>query len=881
MSYEKLGMQNFSNLNFIEETYKRYMADPNSVDISFRHFFEGIDFAALMYKQMPAAVSDDLRISHLIEAYRYFGHLIAKFNPLYTVDLPLPLELKLEHLGFKNEELEKAFPTCNFIKEKTAPLKTIIEALRRTYSAKIGLEYMGLGNLKLEEWIQKRVEPYFDLHLTPEAKLEIFDHLSKAEVFELFLHTKYVGQKRFSLEGAETLIPMISAILENSGAKEVVMGMAHRGRLNVLVNILNKSYAHVFHEFEDFYSPETYEGTGDVKYHKGFEGKFKDIMVTLCANPSHLESVDPVALGQARAKIEKMGKNLIIPLLIHGDAAIAGQGVVYETMQLGNLNGYSTGGTVHIIVNNQIGFTTLPKDTRSTRYCTDIAKSFGAPVFHVDAEDPESCIAAAIMAVQIRQEFNCDVFIDLYCYRKYGHNEGDEPTFTQPLEYKIIREKKSILSIYQDLLVKEGVLSAEGAKNLDKEFRKTLDSALDAVKTKTEFPLPKKLEKEDPFKKIETKVAAEKLLAQATKYCEVDKEFHIHPKIEKLLQERLSMVKEDSGIDWGMGETLAYASLVDEGKDVRISGQDCRRGTFSHRQAMWVDTLNENKYFPLSHIRKNQGLFDIFNSPLSEYAVLGFDYGYSIEHSDALVIWEAQFGDFCNGAQIIIDQYIAPSEQKWGQRSPLTLLLPHGYEGQGPEHSSARMERFLQLCGDENMRIANCSTPAQLFHLLRRQTLNPIKKPLVIFTPKAMLRHPLCKSKLKEFTQGEFQTIIDDPLTPEKVARVLLTSGKMYYELSQEREKLKRFDIALLRIELLYPLDIDKLQEFLNKYRGAEIFWVQEEHKNMGAWTHINEMLEGKVKLNYAGRTISASPAAGSHALHKLQLNALLKTVFS
>ncbi len=892
MHEQQFSYANIANVGLIEEIYARYVVDPESVEISWRHFFEGMDFASSLSNK--GAQSADLRIFHLIQAYRCYGHLMAAFNPLQKTLPEEPKELHLAVLGFKNDELENSFPTFGLLEEKTAPLKRIIETLQKTYAAKIGIEYMGLGNTGLEEWIQKRVEPCFPLRLDKEQKLHLLHNLCKAEVFESFLHTKYVGQKRFSLEGGETLIPMLSALLEAGaevGVNEVVLGMTHRGRLNVLANILNKSYAHIFHEFEDFYSPDFFEGSGDVKYHKGFEGSLKtikgsEVAVSLVANPSHLEAVDPVVEGQARA-MQELNK-AAVPILIHGDAAIAGQGVVYETLQLGGLKGYSTGGTIHIVVNNQIGFTTLPKDLRSTRYCTDIAKSFGAPVFHVDAEDPETCIAAAIMAIEIRQKFHIDVFIDLYCYRKYGHNEGDEPAFTQPLEYKIIKEKQSILDIYRSQLIKEGVLDLEGAKTSEKEFRENLNIALESVKQKSSLPPVVPFQKEDVFKVLETSITQEKLLRLSEECLKPAEGFHLHPKIQRLLQERLEMVHQDPAkpsIDWGLGETLAYASLLDEGKHVRLSGQDCRRGTFSHRHAVWVDQENDARYFPLSHLHKNQGVCDIFNSPLSEYAVLGFEFGYSLVQKEALVIWEAQFGDFANGAQIVIDQYISTSEQKWGHVSALTLLLPHGYEGQGPEHSSGRMERYLQLCGNDNMRIANCSTPAQLFHLLRKQVLNPIKRPLIIFTPKAMLRHPLCRSSLKDFTQGHFESIIEDRTLSKTPARVLLCSGKVYYDLLQEREKRNAKDVALIRVEQLYPFDTNKLKTLLEKYRGfTSCVWVQEEAKNMGAWEYIQPLLEqtleGKAPLHYAGRARSASPSTGSHTLHKKQLEEFLNVAF-
>lgn len=884
-----------ANLAFLETLYERYRADPSSVDLSWRHFFEGMDFGVASVARRGA--SDDLRVYHLIEAYRTYGHLQAQFNPIAlhaSAEVP---ELSLERLGFTKEELSAPFPTCGFLKEANAPLKTIVEALQRTYCRTIGIEYRGLGNPALEEWLQKRIEPNFDLQLDAEQKKGILHDLNRAEIFEAFLHTKYVGQKRFSLEGAESLIPLMSMILETGaeeGATDLVLGMAHRGRLNVLANILNKSYAQIFHEFEDHFTPELFEGTGDVKYHKGFQGKFTaknrgSLLVTLAANPSHLESVDPVVEGEARAlqdlKRKKESKREVIPLLVHGDAAIAGQGVVYETMQFGKLNGYGTGGTLHIVINNQIGFTTLPKDSRSTRYCTDIARAFGAPVFHVNAENPEECVAVAKIAMQLRQKFQCDVVIDLNSYRKYGHNEGDEPFFTQPLEYTLIKSKRSIREIYRDQLIREGVLDQAGAEGLEEEFKKGLQQAFDSVKAGA-VDHPSSGEKSAPSREVETGVAAEKLKALAATFCRLPATLQAHPKVARLFEDRLKMVEGDASkasIDWGMGEYLAYATLADAGVDIRLSGQDSRRGTFSHRHAVVVDQGKEERYFPLSHLREGQALCDVFNSPLSEYAVLGFEFGYSLLHPKALVIWEAQYGDFCNTAQVIIDQYIASSEQKWSHRSNLTLMLPHGMDGSGPDHSSARLERFLQLCGDDNMQIVNCTTPAQLFHLLRKQALNPLKKPLVLFTPKMQLRHPLFVSSLNDLTRGGFQEVLDDPKAAEKTKRILLCSGKIYYDLLAEREKRQRGDVALLRIEQLYPFPAAALQKIVERYKGfEELFWVQEEHSNMGAWEYIRPLLEEKVSkaVRYAGRGRSASSAVGSHGLHQKQQAALMDEVF-
>jgi 2-oxoglutarate dehydrogenase E1 component len=901
MSKPSFSYASLANLPLIERLYASYLADPQSVDPSWRLFFEGVEFAAgLSRREGVKEESPDLRVYLMIQAYRTFGHLLARFNPIEVRPVEETSALSLETLGFKPEECARLFPTCGFLPTPQAPLQEIIEALKQTYCGSIGVEYMGLGEPELEAWLQKRIEPRFDLRLSAEEKLRALHMLNRAEIFESFLHTKYVGQKRFSLEGGETLIPMLAAMAEAGavqGVKEIVLGMSHRGRLNVLANILNKSYALIFHEFEDHYSPELLEGTGDVKYHKGFCGSFaalqgEEVAVTLCANPSHLESVDPVVEGQVRALQEragwKEGRRTAVPLLIHGDAAVAGQGVVYETMQLRGLNGYGTGGTVHIVINNQIGFTTLPKDARSTRYCTDLAKSFGAPVLHVNAEDPEGCLAAAKIAMEMRQTFHCDVFIDLNCYRKHGHNESDEPLFTQPLEYQLIKKKTSIRAVYRERLIQEGVLSREQADALEQTFRSDLQKALDSVKKKEHLPPKPTPPQAYSFQPAATAVAQEKLIALSEKFCAVPEGFHIHPKIARLLKERLEAVKggaAQAAIDWGMGEYLAYASLLDQGIHVRLSGQDARRGTFTHRHAVWVDQVDEKRYFPLSKLQEKQALFDVYNSPLSEFAVLGFEFGYSLSYPEALVIWEAQFGDFSNGAQIVIDQYITASEQKWGYRSNLVLLLPHGYEGQGPEHSSARLERFLQLSADENIQVVNCTTPAQFFHVLRRQVLRAVRKPLVIFSPKALLRLPQCVSPLSAFASGSFEEILDDPEPPQKRERLLLCSGKIYYDLVQERSLRGAQDaVAIVRIEQLYPLDLDRLQRLLSRYSAVKtLFWVQEEHSNMGAWDYIRPVLEQLApgRVRYAGRTRSASPAAGSYALHKQQHAALMDAAFN
>lgn len=865
----------FSNLAYLDQQYQKYLSDPKTVEPSWKHFFEGWEFAQEVGGQDHKG---DVKLDHLIQAYRTYGHLNAHFDCLEEKPRALIRELSYQSYGFQESDLKKYFSTENFLSVAEATLAEIIQQLEKTYCGSVGIEYVTAQNPELEAWIQKKIEPGFPIVLTDNQRMEIFHTLNRAELFETFLHTKYVGQKRFSLEGGETLIPMLSMIVDsasNEGVHEVMLGMAHRGRLNVLANLLNKSYAMIFSEFEDTYISDLLEGTGDVKYHKGFSGsittnKGEQVSVTLAPNPSHLEAVDPVVEGQTRARQQTRGRKEVIPILIHGDASVAGQGVIYETMQLSKLVGYETGGTIHIVVNNHIGFTTLPKDSRSTRYCTDIALTFGAPVFHVNAEDPEACVYAALLALQIRQKFHIDVFIDLNCYRKYGHNEGDEPVFTQPLQYEQIRQKKTIRALYVEQLIAKGVIDAAFAKDAEIKFHEELQKDLDQVTSRSPQPAAEKSIKEERLPS--TQVSVQELQQLAQQFCHIPQELNVHPKIRKLQEDRAAMAADPaaSKVDWGMGEELAFASLLADGVPIRISGQDSRRGTFSHRHAVWVDQQTGSRYYPLSHLKTNQALFDIYNSPLSEFAVLGFEFGFSLSYPEALVIWEAQFGDFSNGAQVVIDQFIASSFQKWGHRSNLVLFLPHGYEGQGPEHSSARLERFLQLSADENWIVANCTTPAQLFHLLRRQALQKVKKPLILMTPKGLLRHPQCLSSLNDLATGNFEEIIPDT-SIQKPRRVIFCSGRVYYDLLAARQK---EDIALVRIEQLYPLHREKISDVIKRYSGATDWcWLQEEHRNMGAWSYIFPQLNllTPKSLRYLGRGVSSSTAAGSHALHKVQ----------
>ncbi len=905
-----LFRSSIENADLVDALWAVYQKDPSSVDASWQRVFSEGLYALPVEGGVKAGIqepSTNLRIYDLVQAFRKYGHLAAQFNPIAKRPDKVVPELELGALGFSNAELDQNFPTGGLLAAPVAPLKDIVAVLQEIYCGRIGVEYVDLGRKEIEDWLQQRIEASrFRPILGIEEKQLILEHLNKSELLEVFLHTKFVGQKRFSLEGGETLIPVLATIVERGselGLNELVIGMAHRGRLNVLTSILKKSYSMLFHEFEDTDAARSFGGSGDVKYHKGFSSVVqtaagKEMRLHLAANASHLESVDPIVMGEVRAwqiaKGDEKEQTQVMPILIHGDAAVAGQGVVYETMQMGKLSGYSCGGAIHIVVNNQIGFTTLPKDSRSTRYCTDIARTFSAPVFHVNAEDPEGCVYVTHLAVELRQKFHCDVFIELNCYRKYGHNEADEPAFTQPLEYKLIRAKSAIRVLYRDQLVHEGLLERHIAESLEVDFRKALDAELEEIRrTKNDPPPPAHPEQKigmgvPLFEQVDTRLDLKTIKEVAAQACQIPTGFNTHKKIQQLMEDRFAMVEgapDEKKIDWGMGETLAYGTLLWQGKSVRLSGQDSRRGTFSHRHAMVVDQETNDKFFPLSHLKRDQGRFDVFNSPLSEFAVLGFDLGYSYATPNVFVLWEAQFGDFSNGAQIIIDQYLATAEQKWDIKSGLTLLLPHGFEGAGPEHSSARMERFLQLAGDHNVEAVNPSTPAQIYHLLRRQALRQYLKPLVVFTPKELLRHPLCRSSVRELAEGRFQTLLDDPMPAQQTRRLLLCSGHVYYALMAEREKRKATDISILRVEQLYPLDVEVLQGLLRKYSSfEECFWVQEEPSNMGPWDfirpQISPLLPAQKLLRYVGRRRSASPATGSHAVHHHEHEKLLQEAF-
>jgi 2-oxoglutarate dehydrogenase E1 component len=741
-------------------------------------------------------------------------------------------------------------------------------------------------------------------------KIRILRRVHKAELFERFLHTKYVGQKRFSLEGGETMVAAVDSIIEHCpsvGIEEVVMGMAHRGRLNILTSVMRKNFDVLFEQFSENYIPEQVGGDGDVKYHLGYEAILetasgKKVEVRLAANPSHLEIVNPVVEGKARARQRIRGamedRNRVLPFLIHGDAAFAGQGIVAETLQFSQLPGYCTGGTLHFVVNNQIGFTTEPRDSRSTRYCTDVAKMIEAPIFHVNGDDPESVCMVAQLALEFRAKWARDVVIDMYCYRKHGHNETDEPAFTQPLIYKAIAQHPAISTVLTQKLTTEGSITTAQAEAIKAEYSAALEQNLQKAKERETIKSAKRaaaaeakkfegstavFQPDFHFKKVATGVTRDLLDHAAKGLTTLPADFKPNPKIRRFLDARITAHKDGGPIDWGFAEALAFGTLVLEGKPIRLSGQDCERGTFSHRHAVLHDMETNALYAPLKNLDPQQARFCVYNSLLSEAAVLGFDYGYSLDYPSMLCIWEAQFGDFANGAQVVIDQFLAAGESKWQRTSGIVLLLPHGYEGQGPEHSSARLERFLQLCAEDNIQVANITTPANFFHALRRQVVRDVKKPLVVMSPKSLLRHPAAVSKLDEFTSGSFQEIIDDPAAPEKAKRLILCSGKVYYDLVDYRAKNKVADTAIVRVEQLYPLHKNAISKLADHYKGARVIWAQEEPQNMGAWSYIAPELASIFGFNpiYAGRDAAASPAVGALALHRFETAAMLQDAFT
>ncbi|WP_309131636.1 multifunctional oxoglutarate decarboxylase/oxoglutarate dehydrogenase thiamine pyrophosphate-binding subunit/dihydrolipoyllysine-residue succinyltransferase subunit [Brevibacterium sp.] len=846
-------------------------------------------------------VNKTARVIELIDAYRTRGHLMANIDPLVYRQRSHP-DLDINQHGLTLWDLEREFPTGGFGSKPMMPFRNILGLLRESYCRTIGFEYMHIADPLQRRWFQAKIEvPHQEL--TRSEQGHILGRLNAAEAFETFLQTKYIGQKRFSLEGGESAIVFLDEVLNqsaDSGLDEVAIGMAHRGRLNVLTNIAGKSYAQMFREFDGTMSPDSVQGSGDVKYHLGTQGSFTSpagntTKVYVAANPSHLETVDPVLEGIVRAKQDLIDQGesgfTVLPVLVHGDAAFAGQGVVAETLNLSELRGYRTGGTIHIIINNQVGFTTPPASARSSFYCTDVAKSINAPILHVNGDDPEAVVRAARLAFEYRQEFNRDVVIDLVCYRRRGHNEGDDPSMTQPLMYSLIEKKGSVRKLYTESLVGRKCITPDEAAAALKDYQSKLEAAFAETKeaetgkyTGAAFNEPHVPSDIEALNDMSTAVSPETLRRIGEAFVEVPEGFTVHKKLRALLEKRKEM-SASGGIDWGFAELLAFGSLLLEGVPVRLAGQDSRRGTFVQRHSVLIDAVNGNEWTPLQNLSEEQARFWVYDSLLSEYAAVGFEYGYSVERTDALVAWEAQFGDFAQGAQTVIDEFISSSEQKWQQNSGVVLLLPHGYEGQGPDHSSARIERYLQLCAESNMTVSLPSSGASYFHLLRRHALTPNKRPLVVFTPKSMLRLKAAANSVEDFTTGKFQPVIDDPtIDAGQVDRVVLVSGKLYWELLAKREKIEDTKTALVRVEQLYPLDEPSIKEMLSRYpAGSEVVWAQEEPENQGAWPFMALNLPQLVpdhELSLVSRPASASTSTGLKNVHELQQQEIVERVF-
>ncbi|ACL56132.1 2-oxoglutarate dehydrogenase E1 component [Methylobacterium nodulans] len=960
------------NAAYIEELYAAYTKDPNTVDPEWRSFFAGLkEDKAIVVKNAegaswakpnwpvaangelvsaldgnwatlekavgekikaraegkapvaPAdvqqATKDSVRAIMLIRAYRMRGHLHATLDPLGLQPRSDHEELHPQHYGFSEADWDRPIFLDNVLGLEFATIREIVAILKRTYCQTLGVEFMHISDPEEKAWIQERIEGKDkEISFTEQGRRAILNKLIEADGFEKFLDLKYTGTKRFGLDGSEAMVPALEQIIKRGGAlgvKEIVIGMAHRGRLNVLANVMSKPFRAIFHEFKGgSSSPAEVEGSGDVKYHLGassdrsFDGN--DVHLSLTANPSHLEIVDPVVLGKVRAKQDQHNdapdqRTTVLPLLIHGDAAFAGQGVVAECLGLSGLKGHRTGGSIHFIINNQIGFTTDPRFSRSSPYPSDVAKMVEAPIFHCNGDDPEAVVFAAKVATEYRQKFHKPVVIDMLCYRRFGHNEGDEPAFTQPKMYQIIRKHPSTLEIYGKRLIEAGAVKEAELEARKAEFRTTLDSEFDVANAykanKADWldgrwsGLKSVREDEDDPRRGRTGVPAATLREIARQITRVPQNFHLHRTIQRFLDNRARAIEAGEGIDWATAEALAFGSLLVENHRVRLSGQDVERGTFSQRHSVLIDQENEERYTPLNHIRGSQARYEVINSMLSEEAVLGFEYGYSLAEPNALVLWEAQFGDFANGAQVVIDQFISSGERKWLRMSGLVMLLPHGYEGQGPEHSSARLERYLQLCAEDNMQVANCTTPSNYFHILRRQLKRDFRKPLVLMTPKSLLRHKRAVSRLDDLTEGEsFHRVLWDDaektadgiklVKDDKIRRVVLCSGKVYYDLYEEREKRGINDVYLLRVEQLYPFPLKSLAGEVSRFRNAEVIWCQEEPKNMGAWTFVEPYLEWVLnqagtpskRPRYVGRPASASTAVGLMSKHLAQLQAFL-----
>ena len=903
-NYSFLGA---ANSTFFEETYEQYLKNPDSVEQTWRSFFQGYDFANESYtldeieSQFPKSFRKEFDVINLIDAYRQRGHLFTKTNPVRERRDYQP-KLDIEFFNLQNADLETVFQAGTQCGIGASTLSDIVIHLNKVYCQSIGVEYMYIRNSSERNWIKNYIhkndnQPSFSL----DQKKQMLKKLNEAVAFESFIHTKYVGQKRFSLEGGESLIPALDALVEYGSImniKEFVIGMAHRGRLNVLANIFKKPYKQVFKEFEGL-GYEDKEFDGDVKYHLGYSydvttDSGKDVRMCLVPNPSHLEAVGSVMQGISRAKIEHSyaGDDAkLLPIIIHGDAAVAGQGLVFEILQMAQLPAYKTGGSVHIVINNQVGFTTNYLDGRSSIYCTDVAKTTLCPVLHVNGDDVEAVVHSINFAAAYRQEFRKDVFIDLLCYRRYGHNEGDEPRFTQPNLYEAISKHSNPREIYHQKLISQGIVEANMVKEMANQFKDLLEIDLSEARKENTTSITRFMEKEwahirkaqevDFNFSPETGISQEQLSIISRALYTPPEGHTFFKKSLKLLKDRERMVEETQIVDWGMAELMAYGSLLTEGKEVRMTGQDVERGTFSHRHAILRDIITEERVNPLNHMEGVEAKFQIYNSLLSEYGVLGFDYGFAMAAPDGLTIWEAQFGDFSNGAQILIDQYLSAAEDKWEIYNSLVLLLPHGYEGQGAEHSSARLERYLQLCGQLNMQVANATTPANFFHLLRRQLHRDFRKPLVVMSPKSLLRHPKCLSPIQDFLKGSFQEVIDDTSAEvEKVTKLVFCSGKLYYELLAHKEQTKSSDIALVRVEQLYPFPVIQLQSLVAKYSKVKTYiWAQEEPENMGAWGFLLRSWR-ELPLQLVARSVSATPASGSSKRSARRQQDVIERVF-
>lgn len=916
------------NADLLDDYYQQWLSDRSALNPEWAAFFEGFELAAnghgadqvaslagVPIGETPSVKSPSVmdfarkqsRFIGAIYGYRSIGHTQATINPLYHTAPENP-RLSMERLGFTEADLDDSYDTGNYLGGTTMSVRELLHRLHQTYCGNIGVEYLHIQETPQRRWLQAKMEPiHNDPQFSPQKKLRILEKVLQAELFEKFLHTRFVGQKRFGLEGGETMIAALDALVEycpELGMEEIVIGMAHRGRLNVLTNILGKSYEYLFHEFSENYVPNLIHGDGDVKYHLGYDAvrrtqTGKSIVLQLAANPSHLEAVNPVVEGRVRARQRILGdleRKKVLPVLIHGDAAFAGQGIVAECLNFSQLKGYTTGGTVHFIINNQIGFTTDPSEARSTRYCTDVAKMIEAPIFHVNGDDPIAMVYVTELALEFRQEFQKDVVIDMYCYRKHGHNEVDEPAFTQPTLYKRIKDHKPVSEIYLDRLFKDDAVKNAEIEAIHAKHTQALEDSYKKEKDK------EAQEKKEPlsrskifrgstavfqppysFKDTQTKVKPEALEKVMRCLTTIPLGFQANPKIARLFEDRWKNYTQNQILDWAAAEQAAWGTLQLEGTPVRLSGQDCVRGTFSHRHALIYDTETREPYFPLMNLPDKRAIICVHNSLLSEAAVLGFDYGYSMDYPQMLCMWEAQFGDFANGAQVIVDQFISSGESKWQRISSLVMLLPHGYEGQGPEHSSARLERYLQLCAEDNIQVCNFTTPAQYFHALRRQMRRDFRKPLIVMSPKSLLRHKECISPVDAFTNGSFQTIIDDPSVTSAPSRIILSSGKVYYDLLDYRRKKNITDVALLRVEQLYPFDRTRLAKILDRLgHGSKLVWCQEEPKNMGAWSFIAPILEEVTaqKIIYAGRRAAASPAVGALSIHRLEQEGLVENAF-